>query len=94
MEKVAHTTPPLLLFHVVIVLPDAFCLRRCTVPNCRHLHMNVMCLVNISPFSQSGDDNPIVYSTPNSEWDILASYEAGSITVSYTHLTLPTILLV
>ncbi|CAM9480330.1 unnamed protein product [Sphacelaria rigidula] len=28
---------------------------------------------------QSGDDNPIVYSTPNSEWPILTEYTAGSI---------------
>ena len=28
---------------------------------------------------KSQEDAPITYSTPNSEWDILASYEAGSI---------------
>lgn len=32
----------------------------------------------ISYFLQSGDDHPIVYSTPNSEWDVLETFEAGS----------------
>ena len=32
-----------------------------------------------SSFSQSGDDNPIVYSTPTSEWDVLEDFEPGQI---------------
>lgn len=29
--------------------------------------------------TQSGDDNPYVYSTPNSEWDTLTDYTPGEI---------------
>lgn len=33
----------------------------------------------LCPFSQSGDNNPIVYSTPNKDWPILTKYTSGQV---------------
>lgn len=35
-------------------------------------------LYGVLSYHQSQDDADITYSTPNSEWDILATYEGGS----------------